>query len=1607
MVGQAANEAFGRTVSTDGTWVAARGTSVLRTFLLASDDMDGDGWGPVGDGGGDCDDSDPAVNPDAVEIVGNAVDENCDGNIAEVDASGLVAGDLTIVEILRSPVALPNGPFVEIVNTSSRTVSLEGLSLETRTGASPVDTATLSAIELGPGGRAAIGRDVLPVEAGFTADAYLDSTLTLPSSGTLELVGSTVVDAVTWTSLPVGASRSLHPASTDASLNDDADALPWCDSRSVATGGWATPGETNDTCNWTMPFDFDWILDDGTHIQGSTTVQFKLNGNIHTGNGGTGTGSWSTTAAGQTVTWTYANTGITYTGTRAFGTDCWSRSSVSGQPATVDGWWVGTGCELCPGDADSDADEVCDASDICAAGDDHLDTDGDDQPDACDPCPVDNPDDTDGDSVCDADDACPGDDDLLDTDTDGVPDCLDPCPLDRHDDDGSCDSADLCPGGDDDHDRDHDGVPNACDPCPDDDPDDSDGDGVCESDDVCDGGDDTVDTDDDGIPDACDACPNGEDDTDRDDICDPVDACPYDAANDADGDGVCGDVDVCPGSDDSVDSDGDGKPDGCDPCPADNPDDSDLDGNCDSGDVCAGFDDTIDTDGDGIPDGCDSCPADIEDRDQDGVCDSKDPCPDDPFDDSDGDGSCDWRDLCPGSDDLVDSDFDTVPDGCDPCPLDPDDDADGDGLCADVDPCPDDAAPDDDDGDGVCDSDDACAGFDDTIDTDSDGFPDLCEPAACIGSAGADLDDDGVCDGADACPGGDDTIDTDSDGVPDACDDDSWCNSTGGGGYLQNQGWADVFTDGDTLRLLPGSRPGACLDWQVAAPIVLQRDCDGSAGQDWVWHEATGTFEAGTSGTCLDLVSGGLVVVSDCASVAPTGIDPDARLALQDCSSCAEGSDASDGGLLLGSPCDGSSAQRFAAVPVLEEPTLVSAETGTLTANGRPNGLAVWGPQARPILTSPDRSDQILVAVGTTRGGGRVGASIDGISGVETTLAEVQAWVDAAPGVTLTVRMNTPWEDVQTYLDHLHAGGGIVIDDATNAIGSTFPKTIGSEHSVVHAVLEEAGMASSQYSPDGMQTGDSFASRALDPDYDNVTDALVMAARDALGIETADTSKALGILDRSATAFVRFPSFHPAVQAQAVIEEALGAPAITDAAAHTWGADDTEDIRLYGSFFVTQGLRPDQNGPIATASTYPGEPGAGEQRVSVKVTVPFDPNSAYSFTGYYAAPGETVRIDIDTPDTDGFLHAFIAGSNGMIMPHTRWNAPDVIQRHPSAGAFTTLNVGTRTLNAPLGGPILLNHASWWDGQEEVEVTLHNVLPLPTFELGVTDETAFQAEIAATAVPYVVLRSSQVLFLAHRDEVAAATDSITDILTMLHRYRIEETTVFADDTWDDQLPEKFFFDVQDGLGAHSGNPAYLAHGFETDGTAPMWSTNLTDHKKRLRGLWGYGHEMGHSRTLKTPYAFPGAPSSWTEAEPNLAHLAAQARVFGYSTLNGWRGYSRQNRIDARCEGPLNGCSGTCTASDYSILVAMDLWLNITDSLGVDGMQRAYEAWEPPASPDDDWEGYMSAWALELSHAYQRDFGPYLEQSGIPLSTEVTTTMDALYPDFPVLKISDCL
>ena len=179
-------------------------------------DQDGDGWRHSG-WGDDCDDLDPHIHPGVAEL-DDGVDQDCDGWIDE-DYVG--PDDLLFTEVMQAPTGGADAQYLELANTSERSVSLQGALLETRYG-----WTALPAVVLAPDEHVVLcGSTDLALNGGITCLDELPAVLDVDDWAHLTLDRS--LDAVRWVGWTpvVGASWEADPSAT-ATENDDPAA--WC-----------------------------------------------------------------------------------------------------------------------------------------------------------------------------------------------------------------------------------------------------------------------------------------------------------------------------------------------------------------------------------------------------------------------------------------------------------------------------------------------------------------------------------------------------------------------------------------------------------------------------------------------------------------------------------------------------------------------------------------------------------------------------------------------------------------------------------------------------------------------------------------------------------------------------------------------------------------------------------------------------------------------------------------------------------------------------------------------------------------------------------------------------------------------------------------------------------------------------------------------------------------------------------------------------------------------------------------------------------------------------------------------------------------------------------
>ena len=76
---------------------------------------------------GDCDDEDENINPDAEEVPGDGIDNDCEGGDDPLGVNWLL--EIIITEIMNNPssVADENGEWFEVYNNTSDELVLDGL----------------------------------------------------------------------------------------------------------------------------------------------------------------------------------------------------------------------------------------------------------------------------------------------------------------------------------------------------------------------------------------------------------------------------------------------------------------------------------------------------------------------------------------------------------------------------------------------------------------------------------------------------------------------------------------------------------------------------------------------------------------------------------------------------------------------------------------------------------------------------------------------------------------------------------------------------------------------------------------------------------------------------------------------------------------------------------------------------------------------------------------------------------------------------------------------------------------------------------------------------------------------------------------------------------------------------------------------------------------------------------------------------------------------------------------------------------------------------------------------------------------------------------------
>jgi hypothetical protein len=380
------------------------------------------------------------------------------------------------------------------------------------------------------------------------------------------------------------------------------------------------------------------------------------------------------------------------------------------------------------------------------------------------------------------------------------------------------------------------------------------------------------------------------------------------------------------------------------------------------------------------------------------------------------------------------------------------------------------------------------------------------------------------------------------------------------------------------------------------------------------------------------------------------------------------------------------------------------------------------------------------------------------------------------------------------------------------------------------------------------------------------------------------------------------------------------------------------------------------------------------------------PEPQYS-TGYYAAPGELVKIEVP---------AGIEGLTVQVGGHTDNLAGKTpLLRDPVVYMRQQLYAGANYVRNLYGGTIYIRAGRAYPNP--VEFTITNAVVSPDFILNTSTDAAWLDQVKASKVPWLELRAKRVVFLIPRDKIIASLSTAkpfnnpTAVLTNWNQvFDIDynDWMGLSDNALDprDKSPQgawRGVLDIQLSLGyGHSGFPFVGLNDKEWFGS--MTSLNL-------EGAWGTYHEFGHNMQQGKVWSW----STLGETTNNLfSFKVANRRGTNYNILH--------PGVSSGFPLAITYASGTgiknfdTDAAMNDPFKRMTPFVQIFEKYGYGAMTYLYtEARHAPRLNSSDITMHNFVYE-KLSDYTQTDLAPFFDAWGINYSDAVAVKMSNKYP-----------
>lgn len=393
------------------------------------------------------------------------------------------------------------------------------------------------------------------------------------------------------------------------------------------------------------------------------------------------------------------------------------------------------------------------------------------------------------------------------------------------------------------------------------------------------------------------------------------------------------------------------------------------------------------------------------------------------------------------------------------------------------------------------------------------------------------------------------------------------------------------------------------------------------------------------------------------------------------------------------------------------------------------------------------------------------------------------------------------------------------------------------------------------------------------------------------------------------------------------------------------------------------------------AAVFPGGVAEAAARVDREVVVDCAVLGWHS-TGLYAAPGERIRYEIlEFAGSRDDIEGRLPGGDSMIKIRfgchrdELWKK-DEWKRLPDIAFAFNLDHAVGLNATPFGGLLYIDVPAKAKRLGKMRIRLMGAVEAPLFVLGKTSPAEWRESIRKRPAPWAELATDKVVVTVP-SEVIRDLEDPEPVLRVWDRV-LDSAADLAGRSRERERPERYVSDVQISVGyMHSGYPI-MTH---LDAAKAMVSVEMLS-----KGQWGLFHELGHNHQ-DPMWTFNGTG----EVTCNLFALYAIETVCGGKPSSGHDAFKdRDWRIGTYFSKAATPVRFETWKKDP--FLALFMYCQLREAFGWEPFKRVFAEYrEIPKDerPKEDADK-RDQWMVRMSRAVGKNLGPFFEAWGVPTS-----------------------